>query len=35
MTEVDPLFGTIGLIGKPAVPLVTGADHDEEDETED
>ena len=32
--EVDPEFGTIGLIGKPTVPLVNRADHDEENETE-
>jgi hypothetical protein len=33
--EVDPGFGTGGLVGKMAVPLLNGADHDEEDETED
>lgn len=33
--EVDPEFGTIGLIEKRAVPLVNGANYDEEDETED
>ncbi len=33
--EVDPDFGTRGLVGKAAVSLLNGADHDEENETED
>jgi len=33
--EVDPGFGTRGLIGKSAVPLLNGADHDEANETDD
>ena len=33
--DVAPEFGTRGLIGKPAVPSVNGADHDEANETED
>jgi hypothetical protein len=35
MSEVDPDFGTRGLIGKAAAPLLNGADHDETSETED
>lgn len=34
-TEVAPDFGTRGLIGKAAVPLLNGADHDEENPTND
>jgi len=34
-TEVDPGIGTRGLIGKLAVLLLNGADHDEENETDD
>jgi hypothetical protein len=34
-TEVDPDFGTGGLIGRAAVPLLDGADHDEENTTKD
>jgi hypothetical protein len=34
-TEVDPENGTRGLIGKSAVLLLNGADHDEENETDD
>jgi hypothetical protein len=33
--EVDPESGTSGLIGKAAVPLLNGADHDEANETDD
>jgi hypothetical protein len=33
--EVDPEFGTKGLVGNSAVPLLNGADHDEENETDD
>ena len=33
-TEVDPGNRTGGLIGNRAVPLLNGADHDEENETE-
>jgi hypothetical protein len=35
IVEMDPGFGTRGLIGKAAVPLLDGADHDEANETED
>jgi hypothetical protein len=35
VSEVDPGFGTMGLVGKRAVPLLNGADHDEENQTED
>jgi hypothetical protein len=35
MSEVDPGFGTRGLVGKRAVPLLNGAEHDEENQTED
>ena len=34
-TEVDPENRTRGLIGKAAVPLLNGADHDEENQTDD
>lgn len=34
-TDVDPGFGISVLIGKPAAPLLIGADHDETSETED
>jgi hypothetical protein len=34
-SEVDPENGTRGLIGKAAVPLLNGADHDEENQTDD
>jgi hypothetical protein len=30
--EVDPGFGTRGLIWKPAVPFLNGADDDEKNE---
>jgi hypothetical protein len=33
ISEVDPIFGTGGLVGSWAVPLLNGAAHDEEDET--
>jgi hypothetical protein len=33
--EVDPEFGTMGLVGNSAVPLLNGADDDEENETDD
>ena len=33
--EMAPEFETRVLIGKTAVPLLNGADHDEENETED
>ena len=33
--EVDPDFGTGCLIGRAAVPLLDGADHDEESTTKD
>ena len=35
ITEVDPGFGTGGLIGKRAVLLLNGAEDDEENETDD
>ena len=35
LCEVDPGFGTRRLIGKPAAPLLNGADHDETNETQD
>jgi hypothetical protein len=34
-SEVDPDFGTRGLIGKVAVPLLNGADDDEAKQTDD
>lgn len=34
-SEVDPDFGTRGLIGKAAVPLLNGAGDDEANETDD
>jgi hypothetical protein len=33
--EVDPDFGTGRLIGRAAVPLLDGADHDEESTAKD
>jgi transposase len=35
MREVDPEFGTGGLIGEAAVPLLDGADDNEENTTKD
>jgi hypothetical protein len=35
LSEVDPDFGTGGLIGNSAAPLLNGADHDETNETKD